>query len=387
MFIVCAFHEYCGERFFQARFGLLPSVRRKVTRVSRRRGACVLVALVFPLVIASTSFAQGLADLALEDLLRVKVVSASRFSQLTTEAPATALVLGEEELRKHGYRNLGEALVTVPGLYSSNDRYTTTLGVRGFNRPGDYGSRILLLTDGNRRNDPIYDQATFGNEAPIEIDWVKRLEFVSGPASAMYGSNALFGTANAVMLNGGDVNGSRVTLDAGSNAMRRLGLVAGQRLEGDREWFLGFAAYKASGANLYYPEYDNGVTDGHARKLDGEGYQKGYAKFRWGNWQLSGNFSSRRKDIPTAWYGTTFGERGTRALDESHLVDLKYQGNADVGWQPSFRVFSGSYRFDGDYQYSPAPNTRDRAAADWFGTEFHLAYTDIPQHRLMFGID
>jgi len=351
------------------------------------RAAILVAALFSPLAVSAMTDAAELTDLALEDLLRVNVVSASRFSQSITEAPATVTIIGEEELRQRGYRNLAEALVTTPGVYSSNDRNYTSLGVRGFNRPGDYGSRILLLTDGARRNDPIYDQALFGNEAPIEMDWVKRLEFVAGPASAVYGSNALFGTVNAVMLSGGDINGSRVTLETGTHNTKRLGLVAGQKLDGDREWFLGFAAYKANGGDLYFHEFDNGTTDGRARGLDGEDYQKAYAKFRWGNWRLTGNYSARKKDVPTAWYGTSFGEKGTWTRDESGLIDLRYDGDDNKAWQPSFRLFAGRYRFDGGYRYAPAPDTKDHAAADWVGSEFHLAYTDIPQHRLLFGVD
>ena len=338
---------------------------------------------------ASPSWADDpqLADLALEDLLQVQVSSASRFSQPSTEAPASVTVIGEDELRQHGYRNLAQALVTAPGVYASNDRNYTYLGVRGFNRPGDYGTRILLLTDGAKRNDPIYDQALFGNEAPIEIDWVKRLEFVSGPASAVYGANALFGTANAVMLEGGDINGARVSVDAGSDRARRFGLVAGQRLEGDRDWFVGYAAYKSAGANPYFREFDNGSNNGRANGLDGETYQKAYAKYRWGNWRLTGNFSWREKGDPTANFGTTFGERGTNALDETRLIDLRYEGEVTNGWQPSLRVYHGSYRFTGNYQYTPSPNSRDIAQANWTGGEFRLAYTGIANHKLLAGID
>ena len=171
------------------------------------------------------------------------------------------------------------------------------MGIRGFNRPGDYGTRLLLLTDGARRNDPLYDQALLGNESPVEIDWVKRLEFVSGPASSIYGPNAVFGTANTVMLDGGDINGARISLDAGTHNTKRLGVVAGQRLPDDRDWFIGFAAYKSNGENLYFREYDDGTTNGRSRGLDGENYQKVYAKYRWGNWRLTGNFSQREKDV------------------------------------------------------------------------------------------
>ena len=328
-----------------------------------------------------------LSALPLEDLLRVTVSSVTRFEQPTTEAPATVTVIDNDELRQHGYRNLAEALSTAPGVYTSNDRTYTYLGVRGFNRPGDYGTRILLLTDGARRNDPLYDQALLGNESPVEIDWVKRLEFVSGPASAIYGANAIFGTANAVMLEGGDINGARVTLDGGSFNTRRLGVVAGQRLEGNRDWFVGFAAYKSRGENLYFKEFDNGTTDGRANGLDGESYQKAYAKYRWGNWRLAGNYSWRDKNDPTAKYGATFGELGTNVVDQSRLVELRYEGDVLGGWQPSFRLYNGSYRFTGNYNYSPSPNARDTAQADWSGAEFRLAYTGFAEHRLLAGVD
>ena len=361
--------------------------KRRFPDLFRSTRSALLIAALYSSAALASPTDEVLADLSLEDLLQVDVSSASRFTQPIEEAPASVTVIGEEELRQRGYRNLAEALITVPGVYSSNDRSYTFLGVRGFNRPGDFGSRILLLTDGARRNDPLFDQAVFGHEAPIEIDWVKRLEFVAGPASAIYGSNALFGTANAVMLSGSDINGSRITLDVGTENTRRLGLVAGQRLEGDRDWFIGFAAYKSKGSNFYYPEYDNSITDGHARGLDGEDYQKAYAKYRWENWRLAGNFSLRNKTLPTAPYETEFGKHGTRIFDENRLLELRYDGELNNDWQPSFRVYSGSYRFGGNWHYSTSSDNRDRASASWTGSEFHMAYTGFAQHKLIFGID
>lgn len=328
-----------------------------------------------------------LAEMSLDDLLRVEVLGASRYAQPLADTPASATVIGEDELRRQSYRTLGEALASMRGVYTSNDRNYTYLGVRGFNRPGDYNSRILLLTDGARRNDALYDQAQVGNEAPVEIDWVKRLEFVSGPASAVYGANALFGIANAVMLDGGDVNGARVTLDAGSGNSQRLGVVAGQRVDGERDWFFGFAAHGARGNDLYQREFDNGTDNGWARGLDGEKYQKAYAKFRWGGWRLTGNFSARDKDIPNAPFLTAFGQRGTRTLDQHGLLELAYEGVVSDGWQQQFRLFNGSYRYDGSYRYAGAFDNRDESRADWLGGDYRLSYTGIERHKLMLGVE
>jgi len=350
-----------------------------------RRILPLLVLLNSPHVFAD--HASNLVELSLEDLLKVEVSSATGFSQSVEDAPASVSVIGETELRQRGYRNLAEALVTLPGIHSSNDHNYTFLGVRGFNRPSDYGTRILLLTDGARQNDPLYDQALFGNESPIEIDWVKRLEFVAGPASAIYGANALFGTVNAVMLDGGDIDGVRTSLDVGSENTRRLGLVAGKRLPGDREWFFGFAAYRSDGSNFYFPENDNGASDGHARGLDGERYQKAYAKFRWGNWRLSTNVSRREKDLPNAPFGTTFGQSGTRSTDENRLVELRYDGENLDGWQTGIRVYSGKYEYSGDWVFAPAADGRDRAVAEWYGGEYRVTHTGIRGHKLVFGMD
>lgn len=338
-------------------------------------------------VMATQSGTAGLAEMSLDDLLRVEVLGASRYAQPLSDTPASVTVIEQEELRRQSYRNLAEALSSVRGVYTSNDRNYTYLGVRGFNRPGDYNSRILLLTDGARRNDALFDQAHVGNEAPIEIDWVKRLEFVSGPASAVYGANALFGIANAVLLEGGDINGARVTLDAGSGYSRRLGVVAGQHIDDERDWFFGFAAYGARGLDLYQREFDNGVTDGWARGLDGEKYQKAYGKFRWGNWRLTGSLSSRDKNIPNAPFSTAFGERGTRTVDQHALLELAYEGQVVEGWQQQFRLFNGQYHYEGNYRYAGASDNRDLARANWLGAGYRLSYTAIPSHKLMLGAE
>ncbi len=356
----------------------------------RIKCSCALIMLCFsasaragvPLVDASE-----LVQMSLDDLLRVEVQSASRYAQPLADSPASVTVIDQEELRRQSYRNLAEALSSMPGVYVSNDRNYSYLGVRGFNRPGDYNSRILLLTDGARRNDPLYDQAHIGNESPIEIDWVKRLEFVSGPASAVYGANALFGIANAVMLDGGDVNGTRLSVDAGSGRSRRLGLVAGQRVDSEHDWFVGLAAYDARGRDLYFGEFDDGTHDGWARGLDGEQYQKAYGKLRLGNWRLTANLSSRDKNLPNAPFQTAFGEPGTRTLDQHALIELAYDSLLANDWQQQFRLFSGAYRYDGDYRYAGSLDNRDQGRANWVGSDYRLTVTTLPAHKLVLGIE
>lgn len=151
---------------------------------------------------------DDLSDLSLEQLMRVKVervVTASLFSQLVTEAPASMTVITRDDILKYGYRTLADVLSSVPGLYITYDRNYSYLGVGGFSRPGDYNSRILLQIDGHRLNDNIYDTAAIGTEFPLDIDLIDHIEFMRGPGSSLYGSNAFFGVINVITRKSADV--------------------------------------------------------------------------------------------------------------------------------------------------------------------------------------
>ena len=335
---------------------------------------------------AAVLAADDVSGMKLEDLLGVEVQGASRYAQPLSEAPSTATVIPAEDIRRFGFRDIGEALQSARGVYTSHDRGYAYLGVRGFSRPGDYNSRILLLVDGARSNDPIYDQAMVGNEAPLDIDWIKRLEFVPGPSSASYGGNALFGIVNAVLWTGADLNGSRVSLDASDGSGRRASLLSGGRSAAGLDWVAGVSAYRRDGNDLYFSEYDApGVGDGIAHKLDGERYLKAMFKGSWENWRGSATFSRRRKDVPTAYYGTVFDAPGNFVQETEYHVDLARTSTLAEALDQQLRVHFGRYAFDGEFPY-PATN-RDEARADWWSGEWQLTWTGWRNHRLLAGIE
>ncbi len=83
---------------------------------------CLLLSGLFLVARDSRAADVDLIDLSLEKLLEVKVVSASKFEQRGRDAPSAVQVIGREEIRRHGWRTLTEALNTLPGLYASNDK-------------------------------------------------------------------------------------------------------------------------------------------------------------------------------------------------------------------------------------------------------------------------
>jgi len=188
-------------------------------RGCRRMPFCTFMFLFLLLMIASTwdgLWAQSttpppdVMDMSLEDLMKVDIDSvygASGYKQKVSDAPASITIITGDEIKRYGYRTLADVMRDVPGFYVTYDRNYSYLGVRGFGRPGDYNSRILLFVDGHQTNDDIYDQAYIGTDFPVDVDLIDRIEVIKGPNSSRFLASALLGVINIVTKTGHDFFG------------------------------------------------------------------------------------------------------------------------------------------------------------------------------------
>ena len=137
----------------------------------------LLLALFATCFLSSSCFAQegDLLALDMEELLNVEIVSsASRYEQSASEAPSAITVVTKEQIQKFGYRNMAELIRSVRGFYTTDDLNYNYTGVRGFGRPADYDSRLLVLLNGHRLNDSIFSSALLGLDFMVDIDRVNR---------------------------------------------------------------------------------------------------------------------------------------------------------------------------------------------------------------------
>ncbi len=115
------------------------------------------------------------------------VVTATRVPTRMSALSATVTVLDGEALRSEGIRDVAEALRRVPGVaVVRNGSYgaLTSLFVRG----GE-GNYVKVLVDGVPLNAP----GGAVDLADLTTDNVDRIEVVRGPASVLYGSDAVAG--------------------------------------------------------------------------------------------------------------------------------------------------------------------------------------------------
>jgi outer membrane receptor protein involved in Fe transport len=352
-----------------------------------------LAALLCPGAVAAEEGRTGPPDfsgLTLEQLLNVDVVyAASRRGQPSREAPSAITLVTSDEIRRQGYRTLGDLLRAVPSFYVTYDRNYSYVGVRGFGRPGDYNTRILLLVNGLRANDNVYDMAYIGHEFAIDVDLIERVEVVRGPSGALYGNSAFFAVVNVVTRQGRHLAGGELVADAGTFATLRTRASYGREVGPGLSFVASATLAGSQGPRLYFPELDrpdtnHGVADG----LDGERYQNAFLSVAFQELTLQATHVDREKEIPTASYGTVFGDPRSRTGDRSTQVSLAWERvlrSASLAG----RLHYGRFDYEGRYPFEGSPPVvyQDYGRGRWWGSEWTLNTPVGARHLLTVGAE
>jgi len=155
-------------------------------------------------------------------------------------------ILDRAELSASPARNAVELLRWVTGAeLGARSRAQADLSIRGAGF-----EQTLILVDGVRMNDP--QTGHFNLDLALPLDEVERIEILRGPASSLYGSDAVGGVVNLVTRQGTGWN-----LRAEGGSFGSLGLAGGGALA-----LPGRARLRLSG------EWDR--TDGHRPGTDAE---------------------------------------------------------------------------------------------------------------------
>ena len=327
--------------------------------------------------------AQELSALSLEQLMGITVEGAARHAQTLEDAPASVTIITAQDIRRYGYRTLAEALSATRGFYINNNRTYHTAGVRGFNLPWDYASRILVMINGHNLADHVFDSMLwFGADFPIDMTLIKQIEIIRGPSSALYGSNGVFATINVITESPDKAQPFSFVADAGSFGEKKAQVTAAAPLGRNATVLFSGSVFNNSGENpLYFPEFNSPETNnGNAVHMDGE---KGYHFFSnlvWRNWSITAAVSDRNKIEPISWGDTVFNDPGTHVVENRSYVEAAYRrevGRGVLRWRTYYDQAHLGARFD--YPLAPTSETgagvednRTKSWSDWVGTE--LAY-------------
>ena len=344
--------------------------------------------VVLALAAAPCAYAQNgkLITLSLEQLLEVTIVGASKYEQKQSEVAAAASVITRQEIKAFGWRTLGEALASLPGVHTTYDRQYLYIGTRGFGLPGDFNTRVLVTINGNRVNDPTFDQGPFGRDFPLDMDLIERIEFIPGPGGAVYGQNAMFGVANVVTRGASDLDGIELAFSAQVPQALREGRVSvGKVLDNGVSVVLSAAGTKARGEDRFF-DFGRADVSGVAAGLDGERDRELFARISYGPWAFDLVHGDHRKDDPTGAFLTDPLVPGQFQADRITTAQLQYQDTFDGGkLDVSARLFMGRQRFTSVEVFGTPFSIP--ASSDWRGAELRLLSKAIAGHKVMAGLE
>src|SRR5438105_605079 len=148
-----------------------------------------------------------LHEMSLNDVLAVDISTGT--SKLLHQAPGVAYVLTADDIARLGARNLLEVLESIPGmnvyLYQGVVD-SPVIDARGL--VGERGGYVLFLRDGRPLR--LLGVNTMPEIFRLPVNFVERIEVIRGPASAVYGADALAGAVNVITKKAPAEAGARI---------------------------------------------------------------------------------------------------------------------------------------------------------------------------------
>ncbi len=172
------------------------------------------------------------------------IITASRIETPLIEAPANITVITKANIEEMGAKTVLEALKGEPGIFTTsmmNNPKSASVDIRGYGETAP--QNVLFLVNGRRLNDIDMSRTDLSH---IPVDMIERIEIYRGPASVLFGDNAISGVINIILKQGKGKPRIRTGITAGSYDLYNPFLdVSGK--EGKFSYYLLTSAFDTSG--------------------------------------------------------------------------------------------------------------------------------------------
>ncbi len=328
----------------------------------RRRSPALAVARALPLLLAANGPAVGQDGVRAERLDPI-AVTATRGAQPIADLLADLTVIDAEEIARAGVHGLADLLRRQPGVEIT--RNGGPAGVSGVFIRGANRGQTLVLIDGQRVGSASTGATTL--EA-IPLEAIERIEILRGPASSLYGADAIGGVIQIFTHAASAAPRASVGASVGTYATRALNAqVAGSAgplrlsLQAAATVSDGFNAVSDAGAFNYNPDADGyrnanasvdvvlPVADGHelaARYL----YNRQNAQYDGSagfddrtittltTWQVA----SRNRFAPDWTSRVTAGQSSDDSVSKTEYGDFPFlTRQTQFAWQNDFTLSQG----------------------------------------------
>lgn len=303
--------------------------------------ACIFTATLLPLAQPVAAFqdntdnAVNLLELSLAELINTPVITASRSAENRDQTPAHIMVITRDQIRERRYKNLADLLEDMPGV--DFQRGTKSSQFNQFTVQGNLGpNRLLVLLDGIRISQPSAGNYPIAEN--IALYQAKQVEFLYGPAAALYGADAVSGVVNIITEAGNQTDGSWISIGGGNFNSREHSMMAGFNGDNDVSFSIGAHWQESDRARLdklYKSDFNKVDSDGAIIKASQRERYRG---------ETSSHSLFARLDVAEAF---TFG------YYRHHYTSLTSTGDPyfttrysdKARWMTTSDTFYGRYRF------------------------------------------
>ncbi len=143
---------------------------------------------------------ERLAPLSLMELIRTPLVTASRQPESRDQTPSHIIVVTRQQIRERRYKHLADLLQDMPGvdfMPGTKSSQYNQFTVQGYTGP----NKLVVMLDGVRLGQPA--GGNFPVAENLALYAARQVEFLYGPAAALYGADAVAGVVNIVTETGG----------------------------------------------------------------------------------------------------------------------------------------------------------------------------------------
>ncbi|CAQ86315.1 MULTISPECIES: TonB-dependent vitamin B12 receptor BtuB [Photorhabdus] len=310
------------------------------------------------------------------------VVTASRFKQPVSSILAPYTVVTRDEIIRWQSNSVADILRRLPGVDIARHGgmgQLSSLFIRG-----TQSSHVLVLMDGIRLNQAGISGSSDLSQIPVSL--VQKIEYIRGPRSAVYGSDAIGGVIN--IITNREKSGINLNVGIGSHGY--------QTYDGAIQQELAENTVMTAAANYTYTEGYDVVADGNTggfRQPDRDGFM---SKMLWlgvdqkFNDQFSGFARAYGYDNKTSYdadinWVYRYARPDTRELYSRHY---------DAGIRFNQGIYSSqliaSYSHIKDYNFDPKYGRYDKSASFGNSEQYNLQWGNafqLYQGMVSTGVD
>ena len=333
---------------------------------------------------------NNIKDYTLEESvteIKEVAVTGQAVSTAISKIPSPISIVTTAQLNQQASSNIIDALSSQPGI----SQITTGSGISKPVIRGLGYNRVVVINDGVRQ-----EGQQWGDEHGIEIDEneVSRVEILKGPASLMYGSDAMAGVIN--LFTAPILPQGKMQVNALANYQTNNGLMAySLDFSGHKNVFLWNVRYSEKQAHAYQNRYDgyvynSGFSENALSGLFGISNWWGYTHLTIGYYHLTpGIVEGNRNSItgqftkPVAINDSTAGEINATQSDFTsyhHLNPYQQVSHYKAVWNNNILIGNGSLKATIGYQQNRRQEFADILKPNAYGLYFQLHTINYDLH-------